>query len=268
VDVDPTLFARGYAYFLAAGLAIARIGGLVMVAPIFTRLGPTGIIRGAIALALALPMLPFIADVLKAEHFTPITFAALTLKEGAVGVVIGLVLGVPFWAAESAGSILDYQRGSNAASLLDPLQEVVEGITGTLFGLTMVALYYTSGGLSLTLGTVYDSYKLWPPGHFLPMFGADAPSIFLSLLDRIVTMGVLLVSPLMVCLLLSDLLIGLLSRAAPNFNLFALSLSTKNLVFAALLAIYCVFMISYMGDNLGSLLQAGSELERIRGMPR
>jgi type III secretion protein T len=81
-------------------------------------------------------------------------------------------------------------------------------------------------------------------------------------------MGVLLVSPLMVCLLLSDLLIGLLSRAAPNFNLFALSLSTKNLVFAALLAIYCVFMISYMGDNLGSLLQAGSELERIRGMPR
>jgi type III secretion protein T len=229
VEVDPTLFARGHAYFLAAGLAIARIGGLVMVAPIFTRLGPTGIIRGAIALALALPMLPFIADVLNAEHFTPITFAALTLKEGAVGVVIGL---------------------------------------GTLFGLTMVALYYTSGGLSLTLGTVYDSYKLWPPGHFLPMFGADAASIFLSLLDRIVTMGVLLVSPLMVCLLLSDLLIGLLSRAAPNFNLFALSLSTKNLVFAALLAIYCVFMISYMGDNLGSLLQAGSELERIRGMPR
>jgi type III secretion protein T len=267
VDVDPTLFARGFAYFLAAGLATARTSGLVVVAPIFTRLGLTGMLRGAMALALALPLLPSMADVLIAEHFTPITFAALTLKEGVVGVVIGLVLGVPFWAAELAGSILDYQRGSNAASLVDPMQEVTEGITGTLLGITMVALYYTSGGLSLTLRTVYDSYKLWPPGHFLPMFGADAASIFLSLLDGIATMGVLLAAPLMVCLLLSDLLIGLLSRAAPNFNLFALSLSTKNLVFAALLAFYCAFMITYMGDNLGALLQVGSELGRIRGMP-
>jgi type III secretion protein T len=266
VHLDPTLFVRGYSYFLAAGLAIARIIGLVMVAPTFTRLGATGIIRGAIAMALALPVLPLVANALNAEQLTPVTLAALTLKEVAVGVVIGLVLGVPFWAAEAAGDVLDFQRGANSATLIDPLQAVEEGISGTLLGLTMVALYYASGGLSLTMRTVYDSYGLWPAGRFLPLFGPDAATIFLALLDKIVTMGVLLVAPLMVCLLLADLLIALLSRAAPNFNLFALSLGMKNLIFAALLAIYCVFVMSYMGDDLGSLLQAGSELERIRGM--
>jgi type III secretion protein T len=265
--VDTALFAQAFehasVYFLAASLAIARIGGIVMIMPAFTRLGATGIVRGGIAVAFALPLLPSIAAALATQQFTAVSIGILLLKEVTIGVVIGLVLGVPLWAAGAAGDILDFQRGSNLAGLTDPLAAVEEGITGTLFGLAMVALYYASGGVSLTLRSVYDSYAVWPAERLLPLFGPDAGAIFLGLLDHIVAMGIMLVAPLMVCLLLSDLTIALLSRAAPNFNLFALSLAVKNLVFAVFLALYCAFLIAYMGGDLASLLTTRGQIEGI-----
>ena len=79
--------------------------------------------------------------------------------------------------------------------------------------------------------------------------------------DNIITMGVVLVSPIVIFMLLTDLLLGLASRAAPQLNVFALSLSVKNLIFSSLLVLYGTFMIKYMGNDLGLLLRAGSDLE-------
>src|SRR5262249_58328869 len=92
----------------------------VIVMPAFTRLGATGLLRGGIALTLAFPLVPLVAQALAGEQLTVAAIAILLLKELTVGVVIGLVLGVPFWAAEAAGDVLDLQRGSASASLPHP----------------------------------------------------------------------------------------------------------------------------------------------------
>jgi type III secretion protein T len=268
LDVDPLaiaqLFERLHDFFVAAGFALARMTGVIMVMPAFTRVGATGMLRPAIALALALPLMPALVQAITGAQLTAMMIVVLLLKEMIVGVVIGIVLGVPFWAAEAAGDVLDLQRGSTAASLIDPLAMTEESITGTLFGLAMVALYFASGGLPLTLRTIYDSYALWPAPALLPIFGASAPQLFVGLLDTIITMGLVLVAPIVVCLLLADLVLALVSRASPHLNVFALVLSVKNLAFAVLLVLYCAFLIDYMGGDLNSLLRAGSDLEAIR----
>jgi type III secretion protein T len=113
------------------------------------------------------------------------------------------------------------------------------------------------------LRVVYDSYGLWPAGQLLPLFSASAGQLFISLLQNVVTMGLLLGAPLVICLLLTDLVLALVSRAAPHLNVFALSLGVKNLVFALLLVLYCAFLIKYMGHDLESLLTARHQLETI-----
>ncbi len=80
-------------------------------------------------------------------------------------------------------------------------------------------------------------------------------------------MGLVLVAPIVVFMLLTDLLLALVSRAAPHLNVFALTLSLKNLVFALLLVLYCAFLVKYMGTDLASLLRAGSDLEVIGKPP-
>jgi type III secretion protein T len=256
-------FDRLDQYLMAIGLAIARMTGLIIVMPAFTRLGLTGILQGATALALALPMAPLIVGALAREHLTIPMIAILSVKELMIGLAIGVVLGVPIWAAEAAGDVLDLQRGATAASLFDPSETGEESITGTLLALVMVAIYFGSGGLSLTLLTVYESYGIWPVANAFPTLGPAAPQFFVGLLDRIVTMGLILVAPIVVFMLLSDLLLALVSRAAPTLNIFALSLNVKNLVFAILMVLYGAFLIKYMGADLGSLLRAGSDLDML-----
>jgi type III secretion protein T len=252
-----------YVYLTAAGLALSRIAGVMAVLPAFTRLGVTGILRNGIALAVTIPMVPVIAATLGTEPLTIGKIAALSFKEITVGVAVGLILGVPFWAAEAAGDILDLQRGSSLAVLLDPSAMTEASVTGTILALAITALYYVSGGLFVTLHTLYDSYGIWPIGRFLPLFGPDAGRLFLGLLDEVMTMGLMLVAPIVVCLFLADILLALVSRAAPHFNIFALSLAVKNLIFVILLVLYSGFLASYMGRDLGTLLGASSWLETL-----
>ncbi len=251
------------AYVIAAGFAVARMTGLILIMPVFTRLGLTGIQQTATALVLSLPLVPMVFTALAGEQLSTFMIATLAVKEAFIGIVIGIVLGVPIWAAEAAGDMLDLQRGSTAGGLFDSTSGSEESITGTLFGLVMVALYFASGGLPLTLRTVYESYGIWPAAKAFPLLTATAAQFFVGLLDRIVTMGLVLVVPVVILMLLTDLLLATVSRAAPQLNVFALSLNAKNLVFTALLVLYGAFLITYMETDLRSLLHAGSDLETL-----
>jgi type III secretion protein T len=257
---------HAYQYLVAAGLAFARMLAVMLVMPVFTRIGLTGLLRNGIALALALPLVPAMAFALGEEHLEIGRIAALLFKEFTVGIAFGLVLGVPLWAAEAAGDILDLQRGASMATLIDPAGAEESTVTGTLLALVMLALFFASGGLPLMMRLLYESYGIWPVDRFLPVFGSDAATQFLGLLDDIFTLGLLLVVPIIVCLLLADVLLALVSRAAPHFNVFALSLAVKSLLFAVLLVIYSSFLAAYMGRNLTTLPVMADKLRALAGV--
>jgi type III secretion protein T len=262
-DIIAPAFKGIYEYVVAAGLAFARISGVMLVMPAFTRVGVTGILRNGIALALTLPLVPLMVATVGRENLTAGTIAALLLKEFAVGIVVGLVLGVPLWGAEAAGAILDLQRGASFATLTDPGASEQTSVTGTLLVLAMVALYYGSGGLSVTLRVLYESYGIWPITRFLPLFNSEAGALLIGLLDDVITMGLMLIVPIVICLFVADIVLALVSRAAPHFNVFALSLAVKSLVFAVLLVLYGGFLARYMAQDLATMFEATGRLETI-----
>ena len=250
-------------YFVAAAFALARMIAMMIVFPVFDRLGVTGLIRNSIALVLAIPLIPMIAAHLGSEQFSLGLIAALLLKEVIVGLVVGVVLAVPLYAAEVAGDVLDLQRGSSSASLSDPLGSTQANITGTLLALIVIALYFASGCFDLTLRAIYDSYGIWPVRHILPLFSREAGGLLLSLLDTIMRTGLMLVGPIVVCLLLVDLLFALIARAAPSLQPFYLSMTVKNLVFSLVLVLYGAFLVGYMKNGLVVFLDAKPQLEAI-----
>ena len=248
---------------LAAAFALARMLAMMTVFPVFDRLGVTGFIRNTIALVLSIPLIPMIAAHLGSEQLSLGLIAALLLKEVIVGLVVGLVLAVPLYAAEAAGDMLDLQRGSSSATLSDPLGANQANITGTLLALIIIALYFASGCFDLTLRAIYDSYGIWPVRRFLPLFSREAGDLLLSLLDTIVATGLMLVGPIVVCLLLVDLLFALIARAAPSLQPFYLSMTVKNLVFSLVLVLYGAFLVGYMKNGLVVFLDVKPKLEAI-----
>lgn len=252
-------------YVLATSLATARMTSIITVMPAFTRLGLTGILQATVAVVLGFPLVPALVVTFQSEHMTLAMIVVLVLKEVTVGLVIGVVLGVPFWAAAAAGDILDVQRGSNSANLMDPLSLTEEGINGRLFSLIMVALYYGSGGLKVVLGVVYDSYSIWPAGQLTPVFAASAGQLIVGLVGTVVSMGLMLAAPLVLSLLVADLVLALVSRSAPQINAFALSMAVKNLVLTLLIVLYCGFLVKFMEGDLAWLNAVKVQLEFMAG---
>jgi len=248
-------------YLFAAAFALARMIAMMTVFPVFERLGVTGLVRNSIAVVLAIPLIPMIAADLGSEQLNLGLIAALLLKEVVVGVIVGLVLGVPLNAAQFAGDLIDMQRGSSQGTLSDPQGTTQAQITGTLLLLVIIALYFASGCFDLTLRAIYDSYGIWPVRHLLPLLSVEAGKLLLSLLDTIMTTGLRLVGPIVVCLLLVDFLFALVARAAPSLQPFQMSMTVKGLVFSFMLVLYSAFLIGYMKNGLVVFLDAKPQLE-------
>jgi type III secretion protein T len=248
-------------YVIAGAIGLARMTGMMMVMPAFTRIGLNGILLAGVALVLSLPLMPFIIATITPQSLGFGQLTGILLKEAVVGMAIGLVLGVPIWAAEAAGEILDLQRGVTFAEMIDPAMTTHNNVAGTFFAVVMVAIYFASGGLSLTLRAVYDSYALWPLANFMPVFSAESGRLFLSLMDDILGLGLTLVVPIVLAMLLADVALALVARAAPHMNVFVLSLTVKNFAVALLLVLYGAFLFSYMRDNLVLLVEGSRKLE-------
>lgn len=247
-------FELAYPYLTALSLAVARALGMVLITPAFNRLGLTGMIRSAVAVVIALPVAPAVfAALTSGQDPSMLALMGLMIKEMSIGLLVGLVFGIPFWAAEVAGELIDLQRGSTMAQLLDPLSAGESSITSTLLSITLIALFFMSGGFTLAIDGLYRSYQLWPALEFMPVVGQGTALEIMRILDRVMEIGVLMVAPIVIALLVADLLLAYVSRMAPQLHVFDLSLPLKNLLFSFLMVVYVAFLVPYMLAELGQM---------------
>ena len=189
----------------------------------------------------------------------------LTGKETLIGFIIGLLFALPSWAAETAGELIDQQRGSRGATIPDPTTGAEAGLTATLFALTIATLFIASGGMHWLLRAVLQSYEVWPAGQLLPRLVPQAAGHVLGLLDHVLGAGLVLAAPLVIAMVLAELGLALVSRFAPSLNVFDLSMSVKGLVMVIGLPVYLVFLIGYLQGGLRPLIDMTAEFATLSG---
>jgi type III secretion protein T len=242
-----------FGHLVAFALAIARPTALVMVFPVFARLGLTGLIRGGFVVALSLPVIPGLVDVLPPVGTATVRLAGLALKEALIGGLLGLLFGVPFWAVEVAGDLLDYERQAPDAQLQDPNAMTESTASGTLFIITIVVLFVAADGLRNVAATLYDSYALWPIMDMAPQLQNRTGLLALQLLDRVLRQALILAFPVLLAMFLAMLALMFIARLAPQLNVFDLSMAARNLVFFLIMPLYAAFLVYYFGAQLGEL---------------
>lgn len=238
-------------FVFAAALAMARMQGMLLTMALFTRIRMAGLLSTAVALAFCVPLFPATVDIVQQGDLTGPMILAFGMKEMLVGAALGFAMSVPFLAAEAAGDILDLQRGVTMGVLIDPMMTRQTSPSGTLFGIVIVAIFIASGGLTIVLDSVYQSYEVWPAASFSPIFSINTVTVLLDLLTSILLMAITLAFPIIIVMLLSDVILAFIARSAPHLNVFTLSLILKTFVYSGLTVLYCAFMLVYMKDNLG-----------------
>lgn len=263
----PVDFATLWHWLLAYGIALARPMAMLSLNPVFTRAQITGLIRGAVASALALPMIPVLAAEGSLEATGFIGLLLLTCKEALIGAALGLLLGAPFWALDVAGDVLDAQRGATQGRLNDPAGFEDVSISGTMLIMTGIALFVLTGGLETLTDLLYGSWAIWRPLGAWPQLDARTPPLLLGVVDRITRQGVLIALPAVVAMLMVDMGLMIVARMAPALRIDDLALSVRNVVFSLFMPLYALFLLRYMRQDLASLPDILALLRTATGLP-
>jgi flagellar biosynthetic protein FliR len=195
-----------------------RIGACLMVAPSFgARFVParTRIILAAAIALLVTPMLP--APPAGLAVFSIPGFI-VTLHQVLIGIATGFVLQVAFDALAMGGQLLANGMGLSFAFNVDPLRGTSTPVLGQLYMIVVTLTFFAMNGHLLLIETLVAGFTSLPIGTTPPASTWFAIASWGSHLF----IGALSVAlPGMTAMLVANLAIGVMSRAAPTLNLFA-----------------------------------------------
>jgi len=231
-----------------------RIGALLMVAPVLSIDAVTVRIRLAFAFVLTAFIYPFYTW----PVIDPTTAAGLleVFNQISIGILMGLILQVVVAAIVVGGQTISSAMGLSMASLLDPAVGNVPTISSFLLMVSSL-LFLALGGHVLLLELLLTSFDTFPIGRGL--LSQDSFGQFVAWSSMMFTGGVLLALPIMVILLAVNIGLGIVVRAAPQLNIFAIGLPATILV--GMLVFYV--LIGAMANRMTWLWMQGFEQVRI-----
>jgi type III secretion protein T len=235
-------------------LGMIRIIAFISIAPIF---GPavTMPVKSSIAIALYLPMHPYMVSVTETIHINTIgevlSLLIIVGKEVILGIMMGWLVALFFYIALSAGTIVDNQRGASMAQTADPLASAESSPLGVVLFLSVTTLFFASGGFLRFLELFYSSFTYWQPDELIPELTSRQFALFsISNLAWMMKQTVLIASPFIIIALVCDVSLGLINRFAPQLNVFILSMPIKSGVCALLIIFYYHPFLEHSAGNI------------------
>ncbi len=198
-------------------LLASRITGCVVVSP-FTgqNVGRTQRATLVVSLAwIAMSMAPTTSVPQKLD----LELAGRAALEIGCGLVVGVAFRFVFATAEILGSILGQMTGLSSPSVLNPTMDSPETAVGRIVGLCAMLVALGVGMHRAALGGLLESFRALPVGS---VFLLDAPLLRVAdlTIDSFVV-GVRLSTPVVAVALLAQIVLAMVSRAAPSVQIFS-----------------------------------------------
>ncbi|CAN7574710.1 type III secretion system export apparatus subunit SctT [Paraburkholderia terricola] len=195
------------------------------------------------------------------QAFDSLNSAALLVlacKEAFLGFAFGYCAAPVFWIAQSLGTLIDDLAGFNNVQMTNPLRGDQSTPVSTLLLQLVVTLFYVGGGMLFVLGALFQSFKWWPPYVLYPSLSNSAEMFLIQRTDTIWTALAKLGTPVMLVLVLVDLGLGIVARAADKLEPSSLSQPLRGVIgVLMLIALVAVFASQVVGDvQLGGLSAA------------
>ena len=251
----PVTYEEAVSFLKTLALIQPRLLAMFIALPLFNAQLLPGMLRFAVAGALGLVLVPALAPLVAATELDPGMLLLLMLKEAFIGFVIGYLAAIPFWIFEAVGFLIDNQRGASIAATLNPLTGNDSSPLGILFNQAFLVFFLLSGGFTLLLGTVYDSFALWNPLQWAPELRPESVPVMLDQLSRLVRMALLLAAPAMVAMFLAEFGLALVSRFAPQLQVFFIAMPIKSALAMLVLMLYASSLFEYATEHVTGIGQ-------------
>ncbi len=202
-------------------VVLARVSGLVLSAPV---LGDQAVPRSvkailAVVLAFVVAQVPTLSAARVPQSMAP--FAFDVVAQLLVGISLGLVARLLFFAVQTAGEIVSMQIGLSAASIFNPLTREPNPIMGQLYSIVAVITFLALNGDLWVVAALSRSFDLVTIG------GGFSAHMVTHIIDEAATvtqLGFQIAMPIAASIFAATVVLGVVSRSLPQLNVFVLSM--------------------------------------------
>ncbi|HEU4486212.1 MAG TPA: flagellar biosynthetic protein FliR [Povalibacter sp.] len=194
-----------------------RIGACFMAAPVFA----ANFVPARVRLLLAGAVTIIIAPLMQAPDITPFSLAGVivTIQQIIIGLAIAFVLQLIFDALAMGGQLLSNTMGLGFAYNVDPLRGVGTPVLGQLYMILVTLTFLALNGHLLLIELLAQGFTTLPVGT--GGFGSEQLWTVVAWGSQLFSGALMVALPGMTALLVVNLAFGVMSRAAPSLNLFA-----------------------------------------------
>lgn len=206
---------------------LVRVGGFVMAAPLLGTRAVPARIRMVLAVALTAVIAPILPPLPAYAALDP-QWLLTTAQQVCIGVALGLAVRMAFLVLELSGQIIAMQMGLGFAAMVDPQNGTQVPVVGQFYVVVATLLFLAVDGHLALVDLLARSFTLLPVGTG----GLDVARIgeISQWAGWLFAQAVVISSPAVVALLGVNVAFGIMTRAAPQLNVFAVGFPVTILV--------------------------------------
>ncbi|MDF2902686.1 MAG: flagellar biosynthetic protein FliR [Bacillus sp. (in: firmicutes)] len=193
-------------------------------------------------------------------------FILLLLKETLVGLCLGFFTSILLYAVQLAGSFVDLQSGFAMASMFNPQTGTQEAMTGRLYYVIALSFFLAIDGHHLLIKGVLASYQWIPIYSWLPSASSEnLVMLSLDMMKNMIWLAFLIAIPLVGTLFFVDIALGILSKTAPQMNLFVVGIPVKMFVHFIVLYVSLPGFFYVLGKLVSTMVHSIEQILKILG---
>lgn len=243
-------------------LVVARLGGVMVAAPIFGHQSVPMRVRATVTLATAIGVAGIAPPGVASGVGDALSFTGLVVVELATGVMFGMAAQLIFTGVLLGGQLAGIHMGLGLARVIDPRTNLQATPIALWFQFLALQTFLVLDGHHLLIRALVRSFELVPPGQ---LHVTAAPlGIFSGLVGSAFEIAARIAAPVVGGLLITDTAMGLLARAIPQLNVFIMGFAVKIGVGFLILSAGLPFTIRFIGQRFAEL--DGTLFELLRSL--
>lgn len=210
--------AQWYAWIVAFLFPFLRVLGLLLAEPVFGNRSVPIAAKVGLALLVTLVLAP-VLPAMPAVEPASAAGVLIAIQQLVIGLAMGFAIRIALTAAETAGQLAGLQMGLGFAVFFDPQTSAQTAVVGQFVGLFAILVFLAMNGHALVLMVLAESFRQLPVA--LAPLDPLGWRVLVEWGAIIFSAGLLISLPVVAALLIANLAVGIMTRAAPQLNIFA-----------------------------------------------
>ena len=240
------LFPDFAKYFSAGFIVFARLLGFIRFAPVLNRKEINTNVKLSLAFLLTIMLTPLLNPSAPPAGISPIL---LILLNFAVGAIIGYIAQIILLAIEAGGDMINTQMGLSSAMVMDPTTNSQTSILSRMITLLAICIFIELGGFYWLFNALLRSFEIFPIyAVHIPLEKIINLDYLVKTTSNVLYVGLQIASPILLATLGQDIILGVISKTAPQVNVFQLSFLFKPVFGAAIMIWILPMLVGVISD--------------------